>query len=210
MGMKRILCWATIALTAGATYGCRHDAPMTTADDGDGEVPEMVTHNVTMLVSDSGVIRYKATTDLWIRFKPQTGEQYQYFPEGIYLEQMDSLFNPMACIEADTAYNYETTRRWHLINNVHIINNDEEHFYTNDLYWDMNRHTVYSDSLIRIVRPDATLVGYGFRSNDRFTEYTIQSPVGDFPMQNISRSDTAAYIHQAMMDSVADAAHATH
>jgi LPS export ABC transporter protein LptC len=183
---------------------------MTTADDGEGELPEMVTHNVTMLVSDSGVIRYKATTDLWVRYKPVGGEQYQYFPEGIYLEQMDSAFNPVASIEADTAYNYETSRRWHLINNVHIVNNEDEHFYTNDLHWDVNRHRVYSDSLIRIKRPDATLVGYGFRSDDRFTEYTIMNPVGDFPMQNLAKSDSAAGLHQAMMDSVRDASHQEH
>jgi LPS export ABC transporter protein LptC len=184
---------------------------MTTADDdGEGELPEMVTRGVTMLVSDSGVIRYKATTDLWIRFNPEQGEQYQYFPEGIFLEQMDSLFNPTATIEADTAYNYETTRRWHLINNVHIVNNAEEHFYTNDLHWDMNRHSVYSDSLIRIERPDATLVGYGFRSDDRFTDYTIMNPTGDFPMQSLAKSDSASGLHQAMMDSVADAAHVEH
>jgi LPS export ABC transporter protein LptC len=196
--------------TAAAIGGCRREAPMTTAEDGDGEIPEMVTHNVTMLVSDSGVIRYKAITDLWIRYKPTSGEPYQLFPEGIYLEQLDSLFNPTASIQADTAYNYETTRRWHLINNVHIVNSEEEHFYTNDLHWDMNRHAVYSDSLIRIVRPDATLIGYGFRSDDRFTEYTIMNPAGDFPMQSIARGDSASGLHQAMMDSVADAAHEVH
>lgn len=183
---------------------------MTTADDEEGELPEMVTYDVTMLVSDSGEIRYRASTDLWMRLRPSVGEPYQYFPEGIFLEQVDSLFNTVASIKADTAYNYETSRRWHLINNVHIVNREEEHFYTNDLHWDMNRHSVYSDSLIRIERPDATLIGYGFRSNDQFTEYTIMSPAGDFPMQSVAKSDTAAYIHQAMMDSVADAAHSTH
>jgi LPS export ABC transporter protein LptC len=196
-----------VAVSASIWSSCKHDAPMTIADDGEGEVPEMVTHNVTMLVSDSGVIRYKATTDLWIRYKPTVGEQYQYFPEGIYLEQMDSAFNCVASIQADTAYNYETSKRWRLVGHVHILNNAEEHFYTEELHWDVNRHRVFSDSLIRIERPNATLMGRGFRSDDHFTDYVIMSPVGDFPMQSVEPRDTPNYLLQPMVDSISDVQH---
>jgi hypothetical protein len=36
------------------------------------------------------------------------------------------------------------------------------------------------------------------------------NPVGDFPMQNLAKSDSAAGLHQAMMDSVRDASHQEH
>ncbi len=189
--MKKLLYISGVLILACIIQACKQDAPITTEEETQGEVPEMATYNVTMLISDSGVIRYKASTDLWLRYNPDSGEQYQYFPQGIYLEQLDTLFNPIACIQADTAYNFENQQLWHLIDHVHIVNKDNEHFYTNDLYWDVRRHKVYSDSFIRIERPNATLTGYGFQSNDKFTEYVIRQTAGDFPIGETVKHDMA-------------------
>lgn len=188
--MKKLLHISGVLILACIIQACRQDAPITTEEEPQGEVPEMATYNVTMLISDSGVIRYKASTDLWLRYNPDSGEAYQYFPQGIFLEQLDTLFNTVASIQADTAYNFENQQVWHLIDHVHIVNQEEEHFYTNDLYWNVRRHTVYSDSFIRIERPNATLTGYGFKSNDKFTEYVIRQTAGDFPIGETARRDT--------------------
>lgn len=190
--MKKLLYISGLLILTCIIQACNQDTPITTEEETQGEVPEMATYNVTMLISDSGVIRYKASTDLWLRYNPDSGEQYQYFPQGIYLEQLDTLFNPIASIQADTAYNFENRQVWHLIDHVHIVNKDNEHFYTNDLYWDVRRHKVYSDSFIRIERPNATLTGYGFQSNDQFTEYVIRQTAGDFPIGETARHDMAA------------------
>lgn len=189
--MKKLLYISGLLILTCIIQACNQDAPITTEEETQGEVPEMATYNVTMLISDSGVIRYKASTDLWLRYNPDSGEQYQYFPQGIYLEQLDTLFNPIASIQADTAYNFENRQVWHLIDHVHIVNKDDEHFYTNDLYWDVRRHKVYSDSFIRIERPNATLTGYGFQSNDQFTEYVIRQTAGDFPIGETARHNMA-------------------
>lgn len=188
--MRKLLHISGVLILLCISQACNREAPITTAEEAQGEVPEMATYNVTMLISDSGVIRYKASTDLWLRYDPDSGEPYQYFPQGIFLEQIDTLFNTIASIQADTAYNFENRQLWHLINNVHIVNQEDEHFYTNDLYWDVRRHKVYSDSFIRIERPNATLTGYGFHSNDQFTEYVIRQTAGNFPIGETGRQAT--------------------
>lgn len=188
--MRKLLHTAATLVLFGIIHACTHDAPITVEDSAEELPPEMATYDVSMLVSDSGIIRYRVSTDVWLRYHPDSGEEYQYFPEGIFLEQIDSLFQPTASVVADTAYNYETRQLWHLIRNVHIVNQEGEHFYTHDLFYDMRRHKVYSDSFIRIVRPNATLTGYGFTSDDRFTEYVVHQTAGDFPMNAATRRDT--------------------
>ncbi|MCF0180153.1 MAG: LPS export ABC transporter periplasmic protein LptC, partial [Bacteroidales bacterium] len=85
---------------------------------------------------------------------------------------------------ADTAYNYETKQLWHLIKNVEVHSVQGEYFRSNDLFWDLRQHEVYTDSFIHIERPDATIEGYGFKSNDAFTKYEIRQTSGIFPFRD--------------------------
>lgn len=154
------------------------------AGEGDSiELPNMVTSDVNMLISDSGVIKYKAIAPLWYVYENDVRNKYWYFPEGIRLDQIDTTFATKFSIESDTAYNYETKQLWHLIKNVKIRNTMGEYFETNDLYWDMRNHKVYSDSFIHIERPDAIIEGFGFTSDDAFTKYEIRQTSGIFPFK---------------------------
>lgn len=154
------------------------------AGEGDSiELPNMVTSDVNMLISDSGVIKYKAIAPLWYVYENDVRNKYWYFPEGIRLDQIDTTFATVFSIESDTAYNYETKQLWHLIKNVKIRNTMGEYFETNDLYWDMRNHKVYSDSFIHIERPDAIIEGFGFTSDDAFTKYEIRQTSGIFPFK---------------------------
>ena len=59
--------------------------------------PSMITDSVTTLISDSGITRYKLVADNWQVFD-KAKEPFWYFPEGIYLERFDSLFQVEAKI----------------------------------------------------------------------------------------------------------------
>lgn len=147
------------------------------------EIPSMVTHDVTMLISDSGVIKYRAITPTWVRYGDEASEPYQYFPDGIEFEQIDNIFEATETIVADTAYNWENRQLWHLINNVRVTSVKGEKFVTNELFWDMRKHEVYSDSFIHIERADNIIEGYGFTSTDDFTKYEIKQTNGIFPVR---------------------------
>lgn len=155
------------------------------------EIPSMVTHDVSMLISDSGVIKYRAITPTWVRFGEEAKTPYQYFPDGIQFEQIDSTFDAKETIVADTAYNWENAQLWHLIKNVRVTSVQGEVFETNDLYWDMKRHTVYSDSFIHIERAQNIIEGYGFTSTDNFSKYEIRETSGVFPAKE-NKPQTAA------------------
>ena len=69
---------------------------------------------------------------------------------------------------------------WKLMSNVDIQNLKGERFETDLLYWDQNKHTIYSDQFIRIEQPDRIITGHGFDSNEQMTIYTIRKPEGIF------------------------------
>ena len=131
--------------------------------------PSMITDSVTALISDSGITRYKLVADIWAVYD-KAEDPYWYFPEGIYLERFDSLFQVEAKILADTAWNYTDKKLWRLKGNVDIRNMQGEMFLSDELFWDQQKQTVYSDKYIQIKRGATELKGYGFESNQQMTE----------------------------------------
>ena len=137
--------------------------------------PSMNTDSVITLISDSGITRYKLEADNWQVFD-KAKDPYWYFPEGIYLERFDSLFQVEAKILADSAWNYTERRLWRLKGHVDIRNMEGEMFLSDELFWDQREERVYSDKYIEIKRGDTELKGYGFESNQEMTEYRIFRP----------------------------------
>lgn len=144
-------------------------------------LPVMDTGGVTSLISDSGVTRYRVNTREWLVYD-RKNPSYWAFEKGIYLEKFDSLFKVEASIKADTAYYYDKKKLWELIGNVDIENVKNERFQTQQLFWDQNRHKVYSDKFIRITQPDLDriITGIGFDSDEQIMVYTLRKPQGIF------------------------------
>lgn len=139
-------------------------------------VPSMVTDSVTELISDSGLIRYKMIASRWMVFD-NARDPYWYFPQKIYLEQFDTLFQIQATLEADTAWNYTQRKLWKLKGNVFIKNRQDETFESDELFWDEKTGKVYSDKFIEINKPGELLLrGKGFESNQEMTQYRIFRP----------------------------------
>lgn len=187
--MHKILSFILLFGFISLLCGCHKEEEKTTdySNVDLSTIPGMVTHDVSMLVSDSGLIKYHAIAPIWYRYDLDKKNPYQYFPEGLVLNQIDQQRNIVSHIQADTAYNYENTDLWHLIKNVQIYNVQGDKFRTNDLYWDARNHKVYSDSFIHIERNYDILEGYGFTSNDAFTEYEVRQTTGIFEVKEQER-----------------------
>lgn len=160
----------------------RNKQPMTGAITHRDSVPTMITRDVSTYVSDSGVVRYKIITDEWKVFDRLDPSRWS-FERGIYLEKFDNELIVDATITADTAYYYDTQELWELRGNVHIENVQDEQFDTQHLFWDQKSKRVYSDQFIRIRQQKRIITGFGFTSNQDFTEYTIKQTQGIFPIK---------------------------
>lgn len=142
-------------------------------------LPVMDTKGVSMLISDSGITRYRVNTAEWLVFDRKNPPHWA-FEKGIYLENFDSLFHVEASIQADTAYFYNKKELWKLMGNVHIQNLKGEKFDTQLLYCDQRKKRVYSDRRVRIEQPDQVIYAIGFESNEQLTKYRFFKTEGIF------------------------------
>lgn len=139
-------------------------------------MPSMRDDSVTMLISDSGLIKYKLITNVWSFFE-NSKDPHWFFPEGIYVEQFDTAFQKQTSLKADTAWNFTLRKLWKLKGNVLIENTQNETFSTEELFWDERQQKFYSDKYIEIKRPEKLILkGYGFESNMTMTQYRIFRP----------------------------------
>lgn len=145
--------------------------------------PMMTSTGVSTLISDSGVIRYKIIAEQWDVYDRLDTSKWA-FEKGVYLEKYDNLMRIDAKVKADTAYYYDKLKLWDLRGHVDIMNIKGEKFNTEQLFWDQAKEQVYSDLFIRIQQIDKILTGYGFTSNQQFTDYIIHNTAGIFPVED--------------------------
>jgi LPS export ABC transporter protein LptC len=149
----------------------------------------MRTTDVSTLVSDSGITRYRANAKEWLMFG-KASEPYWYFPEGLYLEQFDTLFQVKASIKADTAYYYEKRELWKGVGNVEMRNLEGEYFTTSLIFWDQKAQKIYSDQFIQIKKGDEVTSGIGFESNQSMTKYQIFETRSEFTINETPPPDS--------------------
>lgn len=176
MVLLLLVCFISISCT---TKEVRHRA---SAIADRKSMPALNAEEVTTLISDSGITRYRIKTKKWLVYD-KADTPYWEFPEGIYLEKFNSDLEADATVEADYAYYDEPAQRWTLRGNVQAVNLEGEQFETPLLFWDQKSESIYSDSSIVITREASIVKGVGFRSNQEMTKYTILRPSGVFPIK---------------------------
>ena len=145
-------------------------------------VPMLDANEVTTLISDSGITRYRISAGRW-QIYDKAQPPYWEFPQGIYIERFDEQLEVNASLRSDYAHYDEDAQLWRLEGNVYAVNQEGEIFETPLLYWNQKDERVYSDSTIRITRENSVIVGVGFESNQEMTHYTIMHPTGVIPLK---------------------------
>jgi LPS export ABC transporter protein LptC len=146
-------------------------------------LPSIHGENIISLISDSGVTRYRWKAKVLDIYPGD--EPYWYFPEGIYIEQFDTLFNIEGYMRADTAYLFEKKDLWQLIGNVHIQNFTGDEFDTSELFFDQKEppnsvKAIYTDSFVRVTPASGQrMTGMGFRSNIKMSDYRFYKPASE-------------------------------
>lgn len=68
----------------------------------------------------------------------------------------------------------------------------DERFFTEEIYWNQQKKSIYSDSAIHIERSDRIIEGVGFISNEAMTQYTIRHTTGIFPINQDKNDEKKA------------------
>lgn len=161
---------------------CHKSVKLTTdAVEDRAAVPTLDARDVTTLISDSGVVRYRLKTAVWQVFD-QAEPPYWEFPQGVYLEKFNLDLSVDAYLQADYAYYDKKQELWHLVGNVKALNLEGERFETPELWWNQKEERVYSDTTMSVYKQKMTIHGVGFESNQEMSKYKILHPTGIIPV----------------------------
>jgi len=162
-----------------------HTAPAIYPRDS---VSVMTSYGVNTLVSDSGVIKYRIVAESWEVNQVKNPSRWT-FVNGLFLEQFDDKFHVEAYIQSDTAYYYDQQKVWELRGRVRVRNNEGLRFSSEELYWDQNKHELYSYVFSHLVTPDREMQGTYFRSDERLQRYTVSNSKGSFVKGKMGEND---------------------
>lgn len=180
--MRKLFVVLLVSLLALAS--CHRDSKMTADAVLDrASLPGLDASAVTTLISDSGITRYRITTQTWQVFD-KAEPVYWEFPDGIYLEKFNTDLEVDTWLRSDYAHYNEDTQIWELRGNVQSMNTDSEFFETPQLFWNQKTERIHSDSSITITKATSIIKGIGFDSNQELTKYTIHNPTGVFPIKD--------------------------
>jgi len=126
-------------------------------------IPVVNTEDYTSLISDSGNV-YRINAKV-CQIYSNDADPYSYFPKGIHVEQLDSLFQAAGDIVADTAYYFDRKELWRVVGNVVVKNLEGDIFETSELFWNVKvpqnvMNAFYTDKPVKILKPDNSVV-YG-------------------------------------------------
>ena len=166
-----------VCVLAAACEG--HHEHIAEAIDDKDSLPMMSAHGISNLISDSGLISYKIVAEDWNIYTTQP--QKWTFLKGLFLEKFDETFHVQWHVQSDTAYCHDN-RIWELRGRVVILNQQGVLFKSEEFFWDMNAHQVWSDVFVDITTPDRDLRGTRFRSNEQMTDWYFANAAGSTPI----------------------------
>ena len=199
-GMRWLPLFLIISLPQFLNFSCSGEQEhIAAAIDENDSLAFMRSRGISTLISDSGVMRYKLVAEEWDIYTNTTPPSWK-FMKGLLMERFDEGFHIDLHVEADTAYQHEQ-RLWELRGRVVIHNVEGTLFRTEELFWDMNEHEMWSTKYMRIKTTDQELEGTDFRSNEQMTDYYVSNSIGAFPVSDVDGSkdeetptDTAAAV----------------
>lgn len=175
-----IFLFSIIALLA-CTEEHEHTAPAIRDKDS---VPSMVSYGVNTLISDSGVIKYRIVTERW-EMNDKRNPSRWIFDKGVFLTQFDQTLHIQSYIQCDTAYYFDKNRIWELRGRVRILTKQGLRFSSEELYWDEQKHEIWSHKFSHLKTPERELQGYYFKSNENMTKYIVTNTKGSFEKADI-------------------------
>lgn len=201
-GLKAKNYMPSLLAAALVLFGCEEQKEHTAgAIYSRDSVAVMTTWGVNTLISDSGVIKYRIVTERWEVNQAKNPSRWT-FDKGLFLEQFDDKFHVQSYVQCDTAYYYDQLHLWELRSRVRVLTKDGLRFASEQLFWDENRHELYSYVFSRLVTPERTLQGTYFRSDEKMTRYYVSNSRGSFERGDVDGTGSMTDSARAVQDSL--------
>ncbi len=179
--LSSLLVVVIIVLNIACSEQKEHIAPAVHDEDS---VPVMISYGVNMLISDSGVIKYKIVAEESIN-NQNINPKRTIYNKGVFMTQFDEALHVEAYIQADTAYRYDDLGLIELRGRVRMLTRNGVKFRGEELFWDQKKHEYYSNLYSWLETPERNLEGNYFRSNEDMSRYYVSNSIGSFERRDI-------------------------
>lgn len=139
----------------------------------------MYTRDVDMLVSDSGLTKYRLVSKTWFIYDREDRKEW-VFPDTLTMWSVDSLHPGNKLVRADSAIFHVPEDEWELIGNVRIHGLHGEKLYTPRLHWQRRDKKLYSNDSTYFYTNGRELRGNRFEAHDDLSQYSIYNNSGNF------------------------------
>ncbi|GAA5033638.1 LPS export ABC transporter periplasmic protein LptC [Marivirga lumbricoides] len=137
--------------------------------------PIMEVDSVTILYSDSAVVRVKVNAPKQMEFENGDKE----FPNTIFIEFFEPDGTLSSTLEAKTAYYTKETNTYKAEGDVEVIGYLEpQKMNSEELYWAPEKEEIYTEKFVRIETEDQISTGTGLTAKQDFSSYRILNPSG--------------------------------
>lgn len=143
------------------------------------EGPVAETYDVSMLYSDSAVVKLKVEAP--IRFAFENGDSE--FPEGIYIEFYDNTGDTTNTLKANYCYYTAEENVYKATGDVIVKGlKNKEQLNTEELFWSPQREKIYTEKFVRIETENEITMGHGLEASQDFSTYTIKKSSGSISL----------------------------
>ena len=141
-------------------------------------MPALTGKDVTMLYSDSTVLKIKLLTPQMQKYEKDVKEPVTIMPKGLFVIFYDEKGKEATTLKADYGVRYELSKRMEVKYNVEVINVNGEKLNTEHLTWDEQKKKITSDAFVKITTAKEIIMGKGLEANQDFTQYEIKEVTG--------------------------------
>ena len=157
---------------------CKNDLETIRSLDVSDTVPDMSARDVEILYSERAKVQVKLTAPLLVK-KTLDSEPVLEFPEGFTVSFYDSAFQVKSTIRGDYGISYEKRKIMEARHDVVVENiQTQERLNTEQLFWDRNRESIYTEKFVRLTRGEEIITADGMTSDQSFENMEFQNPKG--------------------------------
>lgn len=174
---------ATALAVAFVIYSCK--GKLDEAEKLDlSQTPVQVVDDMFVVQSDNGILKMRVESEIMEKYETDTSS-YELFPKGVSVFGYNEAGELETLIQSDQAKHYKAKlvedEIWSAFGNVVIQNIiKQETMETDTIYWDSNKHEIYTDCYVRLYSPSGFMQGYGMRSDERARNSIIQKPFNSY------------------------------
>lgn len=158
-------------------YSCTNNLETVNAIVSLSNKPVIFAKDIEIVRTDSGKIVLKGFAKESSYYSNKE-DPYLEFNKGFNVETYINFPTVESSMSADYAKHWESKKLWEAKTNVVTKNMKGEMLNTELLYWDENKHQIYSNSLCRITTPDGIITGDSLIADETFNKWSLRKAKG--------------------------------